>query len=82
MHVDIRVVTSVGEHTMRQTAIVATVVIALAGISALAGILGVTVINAKSPTQASTPPVLASSVDVKQMMEDAKNLPIQQYDAF
>ena len=66
---------------MRQTAIVATSVIALAGISALGGVWGVTVINAKSPRQASTP-VLASSVDVMQMMKDAKNLPVQQYDAF
>jgi hypothetical protein len=81
MHVDIRVVTSVGEHKMRQTAIVATSVIALAGVSALGGIWGVTVISAKSPTQASTP-VLASSVNVMQMMKDAKNLPVQQYDAF
>jgi hypothetical protein len=77
MHVDTRVVTSVGEHKMRQTAIVATSALLVA----LAAIWGVTVINAKSPTQASVPSS-ASSIDVMQMMKNAKNLPVQQYDAF
>ena len=61
---------------MRQTAIIATAALVIA----IVAILGVTVINAKSPRQAITAPASAS-IDVMQMMKDAKDLPEQQYDA-
>ena len=49
-------------------------------IIAVLAILGVTVINAKSSKQAVTAPA-SSSIDVMRMMNDAKDLPIQQFDA-
>lgn len=61
---------------MRQTSIVATAAVVIA----IVAILGVTVINANSPSQATTAPASAS-IDVMQMMKDAKHLPQQQYDA-
>ena len=61
---------------MRQTSIVATAAVVIA----IVAILGVTVINANSPRQATTAPASAS-IDVMQMMKDAKHLPQQQYDA-
>ena len=53
---------------------------AAAVITAIAAILGVTVINAKSAKQAMIAPA-TSSIDVMQMMKEAQNLPEQQYDA-
>ena len=53
---------------------------AAAVITAIAAILGVTVINAKSAKQATFAPA-TSSIDVLQMMKDAKNLPQEQFDA-
>jgi hypothetical protein len=53
---------------------------AAAVITAIAAILGVTVINAKSAKQATIAPA-TSSIDVMQMMKDAKNLPQEQFDA-
>jgi len=61
---------------MPRTAIVAAVLL----VTAVVAILGVTVINAYSPRQVTTAPASAS-IDVMQMMKDAKSLPNQQFDA-
>ena len=44
-------------------------------------ILGVTVINAKPSKQAATAPA-SNAIDVMRMMIDAKDLPIEQFDAY
>ena len=43
-------------------------------------LLGVTIINAKPSTQAATVPA-SNAINVMQMMIDAKDLPIEQFDA-
>jgi len=53
---------------------------AIAFIAIGIAILGVTVINAKPSKQAATAPV-SISIDVMRMMIDAKDLPIEQFDA-
>jgi len=62
---------------MRQIAIVAATALVTAGIV----IWGGTVINANSPRQATAAPA-APSIDVMQIMKDARNLPDQQFDAY
>ncbi len=49
-------------------------------IIAVVAVLGVTVINAKSSKQALIAPA-SNSIDVMRMMGDAKDLPVQQFDA-
>jgi hypothetical protein len=61
---------------MRQTQIIT----AAALIAAVVAILGVTVINAKSSKHTTVVPA-SSSINVMQMMKDAKDLPTQQFDA-
>jgi ABC-type arginine/histidine transport system permease subunit len=61
---------------MRQTRII----IPAALITAIVITLGVTVINAKSSRHANVAPA-SSSIDVMQMMTNAKDLPEQHYDA-
>jgi len=62
-----------GENTMRKTA-------AFASVAFVAAIVwGATVIVANSPREAS---VRSASIDVMQMMRDARNLPEQQFDAY
>ena len=58
---------------MRQT------VIATALVIAIVAIWGATVITANSPRTTTVP--ASTSVDVMQMMKDAKNLPAQRFDA-
>ena len=58
---------------MRQT------VIATALVIAIVAIWGATVITANSPRTGTVP--ASTSVDVMQMMKDAKNLPDQRFDA-
>lgn len=53
---------------------------AIALIVTVIAILGVSVINAKSSKQVAIVPV-SNSIDVMRMMNDAKDLPIQQFDA-
>lgn len=55
-------------------------VIAIVFIVIAIAIFGVTIINAKPTRQAASVPV-AASIEVMQMMIDAKNLPIEQSDA-
>ena len=43
-------------------------------------LLGVTVINAKTTTQAATVPT-SNAINTMQLMIDAKDLPIEQFDA-
>jgi hypothetical protein len=62
-----------GENTMRRTLTLASIAL----VSAILAIWGTTGIVATSPTKVSA----ASSIDVMQMMRDAKNLPEQQFDA-
>jgi len=46
-------------------------------------ILGVTVINAKPTTQPATATMaVSSSIDVMRMIIDAKDLPMEQFDAY
>ena len=54
---------------------------AIASIVTVLAILGVTVINAKPAKELAAAPA-ASSIDVMQMMSDAKGLPAQQFDAY
>ena len=61
---------------MRQTQIATASALVLAVLT----IVGVTVINAKSSKQAVTVPA-SSSIDVMRMMNDAKDLPSEQFDA-
>lgn len=61
---------------MRQTVIVVTTALVIA----IAAIWGTTVITASSPRTTNAAPASAS-IDVMQMMKDAKNLPHQQFDA-
>jgi hypothetical protein len=61
---------------MRQTQII-TAALLITGVVAL---LGVTVINAKSDRHASFART-SGSIDVMQMMRNAKDLPVQQFDA-
>ena len=58
---------------MRRTLTLASIAL----VSAILAIWGTTGIVATSPTKVSA----ASSIDVMQMMRDAKNLPEQQFDA-
>ena len=60
---------------MNQMQITATVLVAV-----VIAILGVTVINAKSARHVAFVPA-STSIDVMQMMKEAKNLPTQQFDA-
>lgn len=60
---------------MRQT------VIATALIVVILAILGTSVITANSPRTGTAAPA-STSVDVMQMMKDAKNLPDQKFDAY
>ena len=53
---------------------------AIALIAIAIALLGVTIINAKSSTQAATVPA-SNAINVMQMMIDAKDLPIEQFDA-
>ena len=53
---------------------------AIAFIAIGIAILGVTVINAKPTRQAATVPA-SNSIDVMRMMIEAKDLPIEQFDA-
>ena len=58
---------------MRKTA-------AFASVAFVAAIVwGATVIVANSPREAS---IRSASIDVMQMMRDARNLPVQQFDAY
>jgi hypothetical protein len=61
---------------MRQTKIAT----ASALIIVVLAIFGVTVINAKATKQVVAAPA-SSSFDVMRMMQDSKNLPVQQFDA-
>ncbi len=61
---------------MRQTAPIAVTAL----ITAIAAIWGLTVMHASSSQQSASAPASAS-IDVMQIMKDAKNLPEQQYDA-
>jgi len=61
---------------MHQTVIVATIVL----VAAIVAIWGATAISGNSPRQATAAPA-STSIDVMQMMKDAKNLPDQQFDA-
>lgn len=54
---------------------------AIAFIAIGIAILGVTVINAKPSKQAATVPA-SHSIDVMRMMIEAKDLPIEQFDAY
>ena len=65
-----------GEAIMRQTQIATASGLVLAVLT----IVGVTVINAKSSKQAVTAPA-ASSIDVMRMMQNARDLPSEQFDA-
>ena len=60
---------------MRRPTIAATILII-----ATVAILGATVINANSPRLA-TATSASASIDVMQMMKDAKDLPTEQFDA-
>lgn len=60
---------------MHRPTIIATVLII-----ATVAILGATVINANSPRLATATPA-STSIDVMQMMKNAKNLPEERYDA-
>ena len=56
---------------------------AITFIAIAVAILGVTVINAKPAAQPATATVPVSrSIDVMRMMIDAKDLPIEQFDAY
>jgi hypothetical protein len=61
---------------MRQTAII----VSTALITAIVAILGAAVIRANPPMKATAAPA-SVSIDVMQMMREAKNLPHQQFDA-
>ena len=54
---------------------------AIAFIAVGIAILGVTVINANPSKQTATVPA-SNSIDVMRMMIDAKDLPIEQFDAY
>ena len=57
-------------------------IIATALIAAIVAITGATVISADSVTSNTlVPPSLSNSTDVMRMMENAKDLPEEQYDA-
>jgi hypothetical protein len=62
---------------MRQTFIVAATI---AVVTAIVAIWGATVIIAHSPKQTNAGPV-SKSIDVMQIMKDAKNLPEERFDA-
>ena len=53
---------------------------AMAFIGFAIALLGITMINAEPSTQAATVPA-SNAIDVMQMMIDAKDLPIEQFDA-
>jgi hypothetical protein len=61
---------------MRQTQIATASALVLAVLT----IVGVSVINAKSPKQVVPAPA-SSSIDVMRMMHEAKDLPSEQFDA-
>ena len=61
---------------MRKTQIATASALVLAFLT----IVGVTVINAKSPKQAAMA-TTSSSIDVMRIMRDAKDLPSEQFDA-
>jgi hypothetical protein len=61
---------------MRQTAIIASTAL----ITAIVSILGMAVIRANPPMKSTAAPA-SVSIDVMQMMKDAKKLPHQQFDA-
>lgn len=52
---------------------------AIAFIAFAIALLGVTIINAKPTTQAATAPA-SNAINVMQIMIDAKDLPIEQFD--
>lgn len=54
---------------------------AIAFIAFAIALLGVTIINAESSTRAATVPA-SNAINVMQMMIDAKDLPIEQFDAY
>lgn len=57
-----------------------TMIVAIAVMIGLAAVWGADVITASSPKAVNSVPASAS-LDIMQMMKDAKNLPVQQYDS-
>ena len=70
------IVRYLGENKMRLTPILTAAVL----IIAVAASFGVAVINANSARKSTIAPA-SSSIDVMQLMKEAKNLPQEQFDA-